>query len=173
MFIPFRLTSSGEWHFTGYEGPQNDTTDVFKGLGLNLNYINNGEIQYTADLGLQNTYNSFSLKKGSSTDDIPINIYSGNSYIQIQDNIQDNEYLRQSNDNIAPNNINKKYEYIIKKQGTDTSGIANPWDSKDAYKNYKPLFTSTLDAEETLDTIEYVGNDLKSHTSSLGIPKKL
>lgn len=158
---------------TGYEGPQNNTSDVFKGLGLNLSYINNGEIQYTADLGLQNTYNSFSLKKGLSTDNISINIYSGNSYIQIQDNIQDNEYLRQSNDNIAPNNISKKYEYIIKKQGTDTSGIANPWDSKDAYKNYKPLFTSTLDAEESLDTIEYVGNDLKSHTSSFGITKKL
>ena len=158
---------------TSYEGPQNDTSDVFKGLGLNLSYVNNGEIQYTADLGLQNTYNSFSLKKGSSTDNISINIYSGNSYIQIQDNIQDNEYLRQSNDNIAPNNINKKYEYIIKKQGIDTSGIENPWDSKDAYKNYKPLFTSTLDAEEALDTIEYVGNDLKSHTSSLGITKDL
>lgn len=158
---------------TGYEGPQNDTTDVFKGLGLNLSYVNNGEIQYTANLGLQNTYNSFSLKKGSSTDNISINIYSGNSYIQIQDNIQNNEYLKQSNDNIAPNNISKKYEYIIKKQGTDTSGIANPWESNEAYKNYKPLFTSTLDAEDALDTIEYIGNDLKSHISSLGITRYL
>ena len=158
---------------TGYEGPQNDTTDVFKGLGLNLNYINNGEIQYTANLGLQNTYNSFSLKKGSSTDNISINIYSGNSYIQIQNDIQNNEYLRQSNDNIAPNNISKKYEYIIKRQGTDTSGIANPWESNEAYKNYKPLFTSTLDAEDALDTIEYIGNDLKSHISSLGITRYL
>lgn len=160
-------------NFTGYEGLQNNTTDVFKGLGLNLNYINNGEIQYTVDLGLQNTYNSFSLKKGSSTDDIPINIYSGNSYIQIQNDIQDNEYLRQSNDNIAPNNISKKYEYIIKRQGTDMSGIANPWESKDAYKNYKPLFTSTLDSEQTLDTIEYIGNDLKSYNSSLGVKSTL
>lgn len=158
---------------TGYEGPQNDTSDVFKGLGLNLNYINNGEIQYIADLGLQNTYNSFSLKKGSSTDNISINIYSGNSYIQIQDNTQNNEYLRQSNDNIAPNNINKKYEYIIKRQGTDMSGIANPWESNEAYKNYKPLFTSTLDAEEVLPTIEYVGNDLKSYNSSLGVKSTL
>lgn len=158
---------------TGYEGPQNNTSDIFKGLGLNLNYINNGEIQYTVDLGLQNTYNSFSLKKGSSTDNISINIYSGNSYIQIQDDIQNNEYLGQSNDNIAPNNINKKYEYIIKRQGTDMSGIENPWDSKDAYKNYKPLFTSTLDAEEALDTIEYVGNDLKSYNSSLGVKSTL
>lgn len=158
---------------TGYEGPQNNTSDVFKGLGLNLNYINNGEIQYTADLGLQNTYNSFSLKKGSSTDNISVNIYSGNSYIQIQDNIQNNEYLRQSNDNIAPNNISKKYEYIIKRYGIDTSGIANPWDSKDAYKNYKPLFTSALNAEEALDTIEYVGNDLKSYNSSLGVKSTL
>ena len=158
---------------TGYEGPQNDTSDVFKGLGLNLNYINNGEIQYIADLGLQNTYNSFSLKKDSSTDNISINIYSGNSYIQIQDNTQNNEYLRQSNDNIAPNNINKKYEYIIKRQGTDMSGIANPWESNEAYKNYKPLFTSTLDAEEVLPTIEYVGNDLKSYNSSLGVKSTL
>ena len=160
-------------NFTGYEGPQNDTTDVFKGLGLNLNYINNGEIQYTADLGLQNTYNSFSLKKGSSTDNIPINIYSGNSYIQIQNDIQNNEYLRQSNDNIAPNNISKKYEYIIKRQSTDMSGIADPWESKDAYKNYKPLFTSTLGSEEALDTIEYIGNDLKSYNSSLGVKSTL
>ena len=160
-------------NFTGYEGPQNDTTDVFKGLGLNLNYINNGEIQYTVDLGLQNTYNSFSLKKGSSTDNISINIYSGNSYIQIQNDIQNNEYLRQSNDNIAPNNISKKYEYIIKRQSTDMSGIANPWDSKDAYKNYKPLFTSTLGSEEALDTIEYIGNDLKSYNSSLGVKSTL
>lgn len=158
---------------TSYEGPQNDTSDVFKGLGLNLSYVNNGEIQYTANLGLQNTYNSFSLKKGSSTDNISINIYSGNSYIQIQNDIQNNEYLRQSNDNIAPNNINKKYEYIIKRQGTDTSGIANPWESNEAYKNYKPLFTSTLDAEDALDTIEYIGNDLKSHISSLGITRYL
>lgn len=160
-------------NFTGYEGPQNDTTDIFKGLGLNLNYINNGEIQYTVDLGLQNTYNSFSLKKGSSIDNIPINIYSGNSYIQIQNDIQDNEYLRQSNDNIAPNNISKKYEYIIKRQSTDISGIANPWESKDAYKNYKPLFTSTLGSEEALDTIEYIGNDLKSYNSSLGVKSTL
>lgn len=158
---------------TGYEGPQNDTSDVFKGLGLNLNYINNGEIQYTADLGLQNTYNSFSLKKGSSIDNTPINIYSGNSYIQIQNDIQNNEYLRQSNDNIAPNNISKKYEYIIKRQSTDMSGIANPWESKDAYKNYKPLFTSTLDSEQALDTIEYIGNDLKSYNSSLGVKSTL
>lgn len=158
---------------TGYEGPQNDTSDIFKGLGLNLNYINNGEIQYTADLGLQNTYNSFSLKRGSSTDNISVNIYSGNSHIQIQDNIQNNEYLRQSNDNIAPNNINKKYEYIIKRQGTDMSGIANPWESNEAYKNYKPLFTSTLGIEEVLPTIEYVDNDLKFHSSSLGITKNL
>ena len=158
---------------TGYEGPQNESSDIFKGLGLNLSYVNDGEIQYTADLGLQNTYNSFSLKKGSSTDNISVNIYSGNSYIQIQDNIQNNEYLRQSNDNIAPNNISKKYEYIIKRQGIDTSGIANPWDSKDAYKNYKPLFTSTLNAEEALDTIEYVGNDLKSYNSSLGVKSTL
>lgn len=162
--------------FTGYEGPQNDTTDVFKGLGLNLNYINNGEIQYTADLGLQNTYNSFSLRKGSDSFSIlntPIYIYSGNSYIQIQDNAQNNEYLKQSNDNIVPNNINKKYEYIIKRQSTDTSGIENPWDSKNAYKNYKPLFTGTLNAEEALDTIEYVGNDLQSYNSSSGVKSTL
>ena len=53
------------------------------------------------------------------------------------------------------------------------SGIANPWESKDAYKNYKPLFTSTLDAEEALDTIEYIGNDLKSYNSSLGVKSTL
>lgn len=158
---------------TGYEGSKNSTSDVFKGLGLNLSYINNGEIQYTVDLGLQNTYNSFSLKEDPSTSKIPINVYSGNSYIQIQEETQDNVYLKPSNDNIIPNNINKKYEYIINKQGTDTSGIANPWDSKDAYKNYKPLFTSTLDSEGTLDTIEYIGNDSKSHNSSLGIKSTL
>ncbi len=161
---------------TGYEGPQNDTSDVFKGLGLNLSYINNGEIQYTADLGLQNTYNSFSLKEDSSDTGIlstSINVYSGNSYIQIQEDTQNNEYLKQSTDNTAPNNIDKKYEWIIKRQNNDQSGIANPWESKDAYKNYKPLFTSSLGTEEVLPSIEYVGNDLKSHISSLGVTKNL
>ena len=166
-------------NITGYEGPQSESSDVFKGLGLNLSYVNNGEIQYTVDLGLQNTYNSFSLKGDSSgTGDTgilntQINIYSGNSYIQIQEDTQNNEYLKQSTDNIAPNNISKKYEYIIKKQDKDISGIEDPWESKDAYKNYKPLFTSTLDAEKALDTIEYIGNDLKSYTSSLGITRNL
>ena len=161
---------------TGYEGPQNDTSDVFKGLGLNLSYINNGEVQYTADLGLQNTYNSFSLKEDSSDTGIlstPINVYSGNSYIQIQEDTQNNEYLKQSTDNTAPNNIDKKYEWIIKRQNNDQSGIANPWESKDAYKNYKPLFISTLDNEKALGAIEYVGNDSKSHNSSLGIESNL
>lgn len=161
---------------TGYEGPQNDTSDVFKGLGLNLSYVNNGEIQYTADLGLQNTYNSFSLKEDSSDTGIlstSINVYSGNSYIQIQEDTQNNEYLKQSTDNTAPNNIDKKYEYIIKRQSNDMSNIANPWESKDAYKNYKPLFTGVLDKEEPLDTIEYVGNDSKSHNSSRGIKSNL
>lgn len=166
-------------NITGYEGPQSESSDVFKGLGLNLSYVNNGEIQYTVDLGLQNTYNSFSLKGDSSgTGDTgilntQINIYSGNSYIQIQEDTQNNEYLKQSTDNIAPNNISKKYEYIIKKQDKDISGIEDPWESKDAYKNYKPLFTSTLDTEKALDTIEYIGNDLKSYTSSLGITRNL
>lgn len=161
---------------TGYEGPQNNTSDVFKGLGLNLSYVNNGEIQYTVDLGLQNTYNSFSLKEDSSDTGIlstSINVYSGNSYIQIQEDIQNNEYLKQSTDNTAPNNIDKKYEYIIKRQSNDMSNIANPWESKDAYKNYKPLFTGVLDKEEPLDTIEYVGNDSKSHNSSRGIKSNL
>lgn len=161
---------------TGYEGPQNDTSDVFKGLGLNLSYVNNGEIQYTVDLGLQNTYNSFSLKEDSSDTGIlstSINVYSGNSYIQIQEDTQNNEYLKQSTDNTAPNNIGKKYEYIIKRQSNDMSNIANPWESKDAYKNYKPLFTGVLDKEEPLDTIEYVGNDSKSHNSSRGIKSNL
>lgn len=161
---------------TGYEGPQNDTSDVFKGLGLNLSYINNGEVQYIADLGLQNTYNSFSLKEDSSDTGIlntQINVYSGNSYIQIQEDTQNNEYLKQSIDNIAPNNIDKKYEYIIKRQGNDMSNIANPWESKEAYKNYKPLFISTLDNEKALGAIEYVGNDSKSHNSSLGIESNL
>lgn len=161
---------------TGYEGPQNDTSDVFKGLGLNLSYINNGEVQYTADLGLQNTYNSFSLKEDSSDTGIlntQINVYSGNSYIQIQEDTQNNEYLKQSTDNIAPNNIDKKYEYIIKRQNNDQSGIANPWESKEAYKNYKPLFTGILDKENPLNTIEYVGNDSKSHNSSRGIKSNL
>lgn len=161
---------------TGYEGPQNDTSDVFKGLGLNLSYINNGEVQYTADLGLQNTYNSFSLKEDSSDTGIlstSINVYSGNSYIQIQEDTQNNEYLKQSTDNTAPNNIDKKYEWIIKRQNNDQSGIANPWESKDAYKNYKPLFTGILDKENPLDTIEYVGNDSKSHNSSRGIKSNL
>lgn len=161
---------------TGYEGPQNNTSDVFKGLGLNLSYINNGEIQYTVDLGLQNTYNSFSLKEDSSDAGIlntPINIYSGNSYIQIQEDTQNNEYLKQSSDNTAPKNIDKKYEWIIKRQNNDQSGVANPWESKEAYKNYKPLFTSTLNAEEALDVIEYVGNDLKSYNSSLGVKSTL
>lgn len=163
-------------NITGYEGPQNDTSDVFKGLGLNLSYVNNGEIQYTADLGLQNTYNSFSLKEDSSDTGIlstSINVYSGNSYIQIQEDTQNNEYLKQSTDNTAPNNIDKKYEYIIKRQSNDMSNIANPWESKDAYKNYKPLFTGVLDKEEPLDTIEYVGNDSKSHNSSRGIKSNL
>lgn len=161
---------------TGYEGPQNDTSDVFKGLGLNLSYINNGEVQYTADLGLQNTYNSFSLKEDSSDTGIlntQINVYSGNSYIQIQEDTQNNEYLKQSTDNTAPKNIDKKYEYIIKRQGNDMSNIANPWESKEAYKNYKPLFISTLDNEKALGAIEYVGNDSKSHNSSLGIESNL
>lgn len=163
-------------NITGYEGPQNESSDIFKGLGLNLSYVNNGEIQYVVDLGLQNTYNSFSLKEDSSDTGIlntSINIYSGNSYIQIQEDTQNNEYLKQSTDNIAPNNIDKKYEWIIKRQNNDQSGIANPWDSNEAYKNYKPLFTSTLGIEKVLDTIEYIGNDSKSYTSSSGISEKL
>ena len=161
---------------TGYEGPQNRSSDIFKGLGLNLSYINNGEIQYTADLGLQNTYNSFSLKEDSSDTGIlntSINVYSGNSYIQIQEDTQNNEYLKQSTDNIVPDNIAKKYEWIIKRQNNDQSGIANPWESKEAYKNYKPLFTSMLSGQGALDTIEYVDSDLKSHSSSLGIKSTL
>ena len=161
---------------TGYEGPQNGSSDIFKGLGLNLSYINNGEIQYTADLGLQNTYNSFSLKEDSSDTGIlntSINVYSGNSYIQIQEDTQNNEYLKQSTDNIVPDNIAKKYEWIIKRQNNDQSGIANPWESKEAYKNYKPLFTSMLSGQGALDTIEYVDSDLKSHSSSLGIKSTL
>nr|DAR48512.1 MAG TPA: hypothetical protein [Bacteriophage sp.] len=53
------------------------------------------------------------------------------------------------------------------------SNIANPWESKEAYKNYKPLFISTLDNEKALGAIEYVGNDSKSHNSSLGIESNL
>ena len=73
-----------------------------------------------------------------------------------------------NNYNYSNNNVNNNidpYKGFIR---------GNIFDSLyDPYKNYKPLFTGTLNAEEALDTIEYVGNDLKSYNSSSGVKSTL
>ena len=56
---------------------------LYEGLGLNLEYINNGKINYSVNLGLQDTYNSFSLNK-ESVEKTEVEIYEGSDYIQFE-----------------------------------------------------------------------------------------
>ena len=56
---------------------------LYEGLGLNLEYINNGKINYNVNLGLQDTYNSFSLNK-ESVEETKVEIYEGSDYIQFE-----------------------------------------------------------------------------------------
>ena len=164
---------------TGYEGPQNDTSDVFKGLGLNLEYINNGRINYSVNLGLQETYNSFSLNK-ENVDNTTIEIYEGSDYIQFDNesivsnnNYSNLEYLDQAKDNKIIEGIDKKYQYIIN-GGDDISNIKDPWVSPEAYKNYNPIFKLSIPNSKTdaKKQITYVGNDTQEHISNTYIQEK-
>lgn len=156
-----------------YENVPKKSDNLYEGLGLNLEYINNGKINYSVNLGLQEAYNSFSLNK-ESVDNTTIDIYEGSDYIQFDnENIVSNnnysnlEYLNQSKDNKIIDGINKKYQYIIDKD-EDNSNIKNPWDNSEAYKNYNPIFKLNIPNSKT-DTskqITYVGNDTQEHISN-------
>lgn len=156
-----------------YENSPKESNNLYEGLGLNLEYINNGRINYSVNLGLQETYNSFSLNK-ENVDNTTIEIYEGSDYIQFDNesivsnnNYSNLEYLDQAKDNKIIEGIDKKYQYIIS-GGDDISNIKDPWVSPEAYKNYNPIFKLSIPNSKT-DTskqITYVGNDAREHISN-------
>lgn len=156
-----------------YENSPKESNNLYEGLGLNLEYINNGRINYSVNLGLQETYNSFSLNK-ENVDNTTIEIYEGSDYIQFDNesivsnnNYSNLEYLDQAKDNKLIEGIDKKYQYIIS-GGDDISNIKDPWVSPEAYKNYNPIFKLSIPNSKT-DTskqITYVGNDAREHISN-------
>lgn len=156
-----------------YQNSPKVSDNLYEGLGLNLEYINNGRINYSVNLGLQETYNSFSLNK-RDVDDTIVEIYEGADYIQFDNesivnnnNYSNLEYLDQAKDNKLIEGMDKKYQYIIS-GGNDISNIKNPWVSPEAYKNYNPIFKLSIPNSKT-DTskqITYVGNDAHEHISN-------
>lgn len=163
-----------------YENSPKVSNKLYEGLGLNLEYINNGKINYSVNLGLQNTYNSFSLNKGS-VEETEVEIYEGSDYIQFENEsiVGDNstylnlDILSQENTNKIITNIDKKYQHIINKK-EDESGINDPWSEENAYKNYNPVFKINIpDAlSDKSKSIDYIGNDTQKHTSYKYIQKQ-
>ena len=161
-----------------YENSPKVSNKLYEGLGLNLEYINNGKINYSVNLGLQDTYNSFSLNK-DSVEKTEVEIYEGSDYIQFENEsiVGDNTYLNldilnQENTNKIITNIDKKYQYIINKK-QDESGINDPWSKEDAYKNYNPVFKINIPnaLSDKSKSIDYIGNDTQKHTSDKYIQK--
>lgn len=160
-----------------YENSPKVSDKLYEGLGLNLEYINNGKINYSVNLGLQDTYNSFSLNK-ESVKDTNVEIYEGSDYIQFENEsiVGDNTYLNldilnQENTNKIITNIDKKYQHIINKK-QDESGINDPWSEENAYKNYNPVFKINIPNAQSNKTIDYIGNDTQKHTSDKYIQRK-
>lgn len=154
-----------------YENSPKVSDKLYEGLGLNLEYINNGKINYSVNLGLQDTYNSFSLNKDSVKDTV-VEIYEGSDYIQFENEsiVGDNstylnlDILNQGNTNKIITNIDKKYQHIINKK-QDESGINDPWSEEKAYKNYNPVFKINIPNAQSGKSIDYIGNDTQKHTS--------
>ena len=160
-----------------YENNPKVSDKLYEGLGLNLEYINNGKINYSVNLGLQDTYNSFSLNK-ESVEKTEVEIYEGSDYIQFENEsiVGDNitylnlDILNQENTNKIITNIDKKYQHIINKK-QDESGINDPWSEEKAYKNYNPVFKIQIPNALSGRSIDYIGNDTKKHTSDRYIQK--
>lgn len=160
-----------------YENSPKVSDKLYEGLGLNLEYINNGKINYSVNLGLQDTYNSFSLNK-ESVKDTNVEIYEGSDYIQFENEsiVGDNstylnlDILNQENTNKIITNIDKKYQHIINKK-QDESGINDPWSEENAYKNYNPVFKINIPNAQPGKLIDYIGNDTQKHTSDKYIQK--
>lgn len=155
-----------------YENNPKVSNKLYEGLGLNLEYINNGKINYSVNLGLQDTYNSFSLNK-NSVKETEVEIYEGSDYIQFENEsiVGDNstylnlDILNQENTNKIIANIDKKYQHIINKK-QDESGINDPWSEEKAYKNYNPVFKINIPNAQPGKSIDYIGNDTQKHTSN-------
>ena len=161
-----------------YENSPKVSDKLYEGLGLNLEYINNGKINYSVNLGLQDTYNSFSLNK-ESVEETQVEIYEGSDYIQFENEsiVGDNstylnlDILNQENTNKIITNIDKKYQHIINKK-QDESGINDPWSEESAYKNYNPVFKIQIPNALSNRSIDYIGNDTQKHTSDKYIQRK-
>ena len=155
-----------------YENSPKVSDKLYEGLGLNLEYINNGKINYNVNLGLQDTYNSFSLNK-DSVGETKVEIYEGADYIQFENEsiVGDNstylnlDILNQENTNKIIDNIDKKYQHIINKK-EDESGVNDPWSEAKAYKNYNPVFKMEIPDALSGNSITYIGNDTQKHTSN-------
>ena len=161
-----------------YENSPKVSDKLYEGLGLNLEYINNGKINYSVNLGLQDTYNSFSLNK-ESVEETQVEIYEGSDYIQFENEsiVGDNstylnlDILNQENTNKIITNIDKKYQHIINNK-QDESGINDPWSEESAYKNYNPVFKIQIPNALSNRSIDYIGNDTQKHTSDKYIQRK-
>lgn len=151
-----------------YQNSTKSTEISQSNLGANIQNLN-GKINYKINLGLQNSWNTFSLygdiDKGVYKEGVlNVKVYKGNSSI-IYSNLPssfDYEYLKPIN-NRTLNESYPDYSQLLK---SNTIG-----DSKDLWNNYKlftDIFNINLDdesGEEELDYIDYNQNLITSNLS--------
>lgn len=144
-----------------YQNSSKSTEISQSNLGANIQNLN-GQINYKINLGLQNSWNTFSLygdiDKGIYKEGVlDVKVYKGNSSI-IYSNLPssfDYEYLKPIN-NRTPNESYPNYSQLLK-----TNTIGNSKDLWDNYKLFTDIFNITLNdksGEEKLDYVDYNQN---------------
>lgn len=152
----------------GY-GINTESTELYKGLGAKFEHLT-GPVNYQVTMGLQNTYNTFTLI-GNKADNTgaykaaQVEVYLGNSYftdgsslvyynnILMSDNNLLNVDLTNSWDTYYANYSNKQTEH---------------YDNKPLYQ---PIGKVTIDSQDSVNTFSYVSSQTNTVTTMENVPK--
>lgn len=137
-----------------------DQANLYKGLGSKIQHLN-GNIKYKINLGLQNTYNTFTLEGSSTTGavkDTNISVSIGENYFNIDNQIIYTNNKLTSDNNLLSVNLDNNYKDLINNYQYIANGktYINIYDT-DGINKYNPIGLVTINGG-TNQTINYLSS---------------
>lgn len=154
----------------GY-GINTESTELYKGLGAKFEHLT-GPVNYQVTMGLQNTYNTFTLigDKNNNTGaykEAQVEVYLGNSYFTDSSSLVYYNNILMSDNNLLEvdltNSWNTYYANYSNKQTSYYNENNKPL--------YQPIGKVTINSQDSVNTFSYVSSQTTTVTTIENAPK--
>ena len=156
----------------GY-GINTDSTKLYEGLGAKFEYIT-GPVNYQVTMGLQNTYNTFTLigdhdgtTPTGAYEKAQVEVYLGNSYFTDGSSLVYYNNVLLSDNNLLDLDLTNSWDTYYKVYTSTQTGHYN----NDNKPLYQPIGKTEIKNSNTKETISYISSQTNTVTTVTNAPK--